>query len=204
MLVALPLFLALPFLALGCIAFLVCACASPLRRFALSASLFFVVCIPIVFAEGAIILFASMGASALNATLDSELPPSMHPSWGNHPWQSLALAVTALTVLIAAASAITLLHGWFTRRMTFALFRFYASGVAAGVGVLIALFLWLWIGVATYQYGVALLGVEIVVLAAFCSITLMRYVYQRAAEFRGAYPERFPFTTRDEFERPVS
>jgi hypothetical protein len=63
------LFVAFPFLAFGCASFLLCAAIPPLRRFALSSSLWCVACVPCLLTILAAIIVCSAGAGSLSSLL---------------------------------------------------------------------------------------------------------------------------------------
>src|SRR5271170_2997877 len=119
------LFIVFPFLAAGCVSFLVCAAIPPLRRFALSGSLWCVACVPCLLAILTVIVLWSAGAYALRQffKLDPVTSISVHQT----SWIGWLLAIATLVITIAGATVITLLHGIIIRRLTLALFRLSVS-----------------------------------------------------------------------------
>ncbi len=179
---------ATPFLLSGCAAFLICAFIPPLRRFALSASLWFVACGPCYIAVLVGTVLAEKGADAIH----SRMLHSLFSTQGN-----LALVCMAV-VAMAGAAVMTLVHGWIIRRLTMDLFRLYLTGIAIGVGVLIALAtgIALLINVSRLQTFTAF--VYIVLLVAIPG-SLGSFAYRSAAGFRGKRPEFLNPISANEF-----
>jgi len=114
------LFIAFPFLAAGCACFLFCAAIPRLRRFALSGSLWWVACIPCLFAILTGLILWSLGLDALRRLLRPDLAASL--SVHQTSWLGWLLAIITLVVTVTGATAITLIHGIIVRRLTLALF----------------------------------------------------------------------------------
>jgi hypothetical protein len=95
-------FLAVPFLVLGCVCFLVCATIRPLRRFALSSALWCVACVPCLFSILAAVLLWSFGVDAAHrfvrpdfgtaiscpSSIISWLDPHDHGGLYHHHWSN--------------------------------------------------------------------------------------------------------------------
>jgi len=188
------LFVAFPFLAAGCACFLICAAISPLRRFALSSSLWCVTCIPCLIAILAAVILWSLGIDALQRLMK----PDFGTSLGFHQasWIGWLLAIVSLIVTIIGATAATLIHGIIIRRLTLALFRLYVAGVSFGVGVLTCSFV-------LFAFATHLLSLASFLPAALASLlaafALAYACFRNASGFRGSHPQRFPVVTPEEF-----
>jgi len=186
-------FLAFPLTALGCAAFVICSFAPPLRRFALSSSLWFVACFPFFLAVAAGILAIVFGADRLTSLLHRS---GTLKDIGSHmpDWIGILIAATIAIITFGGATAVTLLHGALIRRLTFALFRLYVTCVSFGVGVLTMFFLLSAVGVGRSWASLFINFVDIIP-----ATLLAWFAYRKANQFRGSYPHRFPVVSREEF-----
>ncbi len=188
------LFIVFPFLALGCVCFLVCTVIAPLRRFALSSSLWWVACVPFLFAILAAIILFSLGIDAFHRLLKPDFGASL--SVHQTSWQGWLLAATGLLAMGAGASLVTFIHGIIIRRLTLALFRLYVTGVSFGVGVLTCSFV-------LFAFAKHLLSLPTFLPATVASLlaasALAYQCFKSASGFRGQYPQRFPIVTPEEF-----
>jgi hypothetical protein len=188
------LFLAVPFLTIGCVCFLLCAAIPALRRFALSSSLWCVACVPCLFAILAAVILWSLGVDALGRLLK----PDFGVSLSVHQTSRLGwfVAITAFAFTIAGATAVTLIHGIIIRRLTLALFRLYVAVVSFGVGILTCSFV-------LFAFAMHLLSLTAflpVALASLAAASALAYAcFRNAPGFRGSYPQRFPVVTPEEF-----
>jgi hypothetical protein len=190
------LFVAFPFLAFGCASFLLCAAIPPLRRFALSSSLWCVACVPCLLTILAAIIVCSAGAEAFHRffKLDFDASVSFHQT----SWLGWGIAIISFVLTVAGATFITIVHGIITRRFTLALFRLYVAGVSFGVGILTCSFV-------LFAFATHLLSFIAFGLVAFASLlaasALAYACFTKAPDFRGSYPQRFPVVTPEEFGR---
>ncbi|HEY1993459.1 MAG TPA: hypothetical protein VGG81_03575 [Edaphobacter sp.] len=187
-------FIAFPFLAVGCACFLLGAAVPPLRRFALSSSLWCIACIPCLFAFLAAVVLWSLGVDALRRLLRMDFGASL--SFHQTSLLGWFLAITAIIVTVAGATAITLIHGIIIRRLTLALFRLYVAVVSFGVGILACSFV-------LFTFAMHLLSLAAflpAVLASLLAATALASVcFRNASGFRGSYPQRLPVVSPEEF-----
>src|ERR1035441_9631677 len=118
------------FLLLGELAFLICVIIPPLRRYALSAALSHATWGPssvglLLLAGTAVITDAFI---TRNGDMQSLHAPGLVSALG---WGYLTVAVL---ITVAVASVVAWLHQALLHRLTFALFRLYATAVCAGIG----------------------------------------------------------------------
>jgi hypothetical protein len=188
------LFIVFPFLAVGCAIFLLCTAIPPLRRFALSSSLWCVACVPCLLAILPAIILCSLGVDAFHRLFKPYFGASL--SVHQTSWQGWLLAAIALLVMAAGASAMTLIHGIIMRRLTLALFRLYVAAVSFGVGILTCSFV-------LFAFATHLLSLPTFLPAAIASLlaaSALAYIcFRSASDFRGSYPQRFPVVTPEEF-----
>ncbi len=129
------------FLVLGAATFSICGLVPPLRRFALSAALWCAAWGPLMTGW---ILLAGLALLADGLAKDAIKADPLHFLADRLAgWTYLWLAVLGTA---AAASFVAWLHQIAVRRMTFALFRIYATGVTAGIGSVWGWALGIWIG----------------------------------------------------------
>lgn len=186
-------FIAFPFLAAGCATFLICAAIPPLRRFALSLSLWFAACIPCLLASVASIVIFNLGLSGLNIFFQQTGIMGIH--FHQTTWIGWIQVIATAIATFGGATAITLFHGVITRRLTLALFRVYVAGVSFGVGLLTTFF----VAIAC-RLGGNLLRFATVCLLGIVPAALLAYINSRnAKQYRGDYPQIFPIVSREEF-----
>jgi len=118
------------FLLLGSLVFLACVLVPPTRRYALSAALWCAVWGP---CSVGLMVLAGLGLIAeAFITKDGDMQrfhtPKLVAAFG---WGYLILGVVTTT---AIATGTAWLHQALVRRLTFALFRLYATAVSAGIG----------------------------------------------------------------------
>jgi hypothetical protein len=187
-------FIAFPLLAVGCACFLLCAAVPPLRRFALSSSLWCIACIPCLFAFLAAVVLWSLGVDALRRILRMDFGASL--SFHQTSLLGWFLAIAAIVVTVAGATAITLIHGIIIRRLTLALFCLYVAVVSFGVGILTCSFV-------LFAFAMHLLSLTAFLPAALASLSaasaLAYACFRNATGFRGSYPQRLPVVTPGEF-----
>jgi hypothetical protein len=191
-------FIAFPFLALGCVTFLLCAAIPPLRKFALGSSLWCVACVPCLWIMFILIVLLNLGADALHKTLSWDLNTATHFHQRGMAW---LIGIAVLTIVIAGATSITAIHGIIVRRFTLALFRLYVAGVSFGIGILTVFFISIIIS-GRLSSAMTDLSLPLLWMNAFSLIvapTLAYFCYRNAAQFRGKYPDRFPVVTQEEF-----
>jgi hypothetical protein len=188
------LFIAFPFLAMGCVCFLLCAAIPPLRRFALSSSLWCVACVPCLFAILATVVLWSLGVDALQRLMKRDFGASL--SVHQTSWLGWLLVIIVFAFTVAGATAITLMHGIIIRRLTLALFRLYVAAVSFGVGILTCSFV-------LFAFAMHLLSLAALLPAALVSLlaaTALAYAcFRNASGFRGSYPQRLPVVSAEEF-----
>lgn len=183
------------FLVLGSLVFVVCGTTPKLRRFALSAALWFAVWGPCVTVW---MLFAGMIAFTADYSSQHMDLAGLHlPAWKSG--FGLGLFWLAVVSTAAVATAVAWVHQVVVRRMTFALFRIYAAVVSAGVGSVWGWALGIWIATLGIRFGwliwLAAMGM---LIAAFGYEG-----YRLARKLRGEAPERFAWVSREEFEGSV-
>jgi hypothetical protein len=188
------LFIVFPFLTIGCVCFLLYAAIRPLRRFALSSSLWCVACVPCLLAIFAAVILWSIGVDALRRFLK----PDFGTTFSFHQPSLLGwvLVITTVGITIAGAAATTFIHEIIIRRLTLALFRLYVAFVSFGVGVLTCSFV-------LFPFALHLLSLTAFLpsaLASLAAASALAYAcFRNASGFRGSYPERFPVVTPEEF-----
>jgi hypothetical protein len=183
------------FLAVGAVVFVLCAGVPWMRRFALSAALWCAVWGPCTIAW---MLFTAMAGFAAQYGMNHAGGVDVHVG----DWMrgfGLGMFWLAMTSTAAVATAAAWLHQVLVRRMTFVLFRLYATLVAAGIGSV-----WGW------SAGFAMAAYNVPYRLAFWILTMIGLVtvfgwgaYRGANLLRGAAPERFTWVSREEFEGTV-
>ena len=108
----------------------------------------------------------------------------------SHSGSALQICLYSAVVLVAivGATAVTVIHAWITRRLTFFLFRLYASCVSAGVGLLSGYALAFAVN-ANSRFGPEWNMSSAALLCLFISVTLALFVYRHASQFRADRPE---------------
>jgi hypothetical protein len=188
------LFIVFPFLALGCVCFLVCAAIPPFRRFALSSSLWCVACVPCLLAILTAVVLCSLGVNALQRLMKPDFGASLGVYQTS--WLGWFVGISTFVFTVTGATAITFIHGIVIRRLTLALFRLYVAVVSLGVGILTCSFV-LFAFAMHLLSPIAFLPVG---LASLLVATALAYAcFRNASGFRGSYPQRFPVVTSEEF-----
>jgi hypothetical protein len=186
----------IPFLMLGCTAFLICAAVPPIQRFALGVSLWCVAWIPGMMAILTVVIFFSVGADALRRWVHWDPGASLAFNHHGLSWAGWLGFSAAILVVALGASVISLIHGIVMRRLTLSLFRLYLAGVSFCVGMLS-------FGFLAFAFAEKV-GLVDHAFAAWSSCllfaTALSYLCFRNAErFRGSYPKTLPIVTHEEF-----
>lgn len=183
------------FLALGTIVFLICVLVPPSRKYALSTALWFAIWGPCVAAFLFLAVFGLIaGGIALQAT---------HMKWEDTPRLISAMGTGSLIVGAIAICLIASIAAWLHQaaihRITFALFRIYATFVVAGIGSVLGLLAVLlaigWLLPAYADWAAALSVPVLMALFGFVA-------YKSARALRGSAPTHFTWITADEFAGP--
>jgi hypothetical protein len=196
MLILIFAFLVFFFLLVGAVQFLVCVAVPRLRRYALSAALWWAVWGP---CSTALLMLAGAGliAQHLFAEHGRFASGNLLPSLAALGWIYLTVGTLGTS---AVATAIAWLHQALVRRFTFALFRLYAAAVSGGIGSVFGWCLAYWClgSIRPYGWVFALCGmVALVILFAM-------WAYRNARGLRGSAPTGFTWVSREEFEGEVS
>lgn len=183
------LFFAFPFVASGCLAFLICCTVKTLRRFALGCSLWCVASLPCTTISLIIV------SSFIHKYVSFDIASGWANAIPDHPW---VVKTATIGLVVVGATSITILHGIVIRRTTLALFRIYVAFVGFGVGVLSVLSLGMYL---MAEYGQGMRDLFIANIAASCAggFFLARFCFRSASEFRGPYPNRFPLISASEY-----
>ena len=184
------------FMLLGAAAFLVCIAITPVRRYALSAALWFAICGPC-----SILLLTLAGLTLVAGAFISN---NGSPHLIHYPhllsvfgWTYLSIGIL-ITAVVASAAA--WLHQFLMHRFTFALFRLYAVAVVSGIGSVFGwgLSWWLMLHGIAYAWAWSLLSM-LLLIAGFGFAA-----YRSAHSLRGQAPKRFTWVTEEEFNRPAA
>ena len=186
-----PLLWCFTFLVLGAAAFVVCVTTPPLRRYALSAALWWALWGPCLTFWA---LFSAMVGVAGIYGLNRMGTHGLHvEQWARGFGIGLGMLVVLSTAAVASTAAV--LHQALVRRMTFALFRVYATAVSAAIGSVVGFGL----GVLAAAYGVGL-GWPVFMLAMIALVGGFGYFAWRGTRgLRGSAPERMAWVTAEEF-----
>jgi hypothetical protein len=178
-------------LTVGAVQYVVCLAVPRLRRYALSAALWWAIWGPcsvglIVLAGLAIVAQAFI---TRNGDVSTFHAPHLPISWWGY-------VIVGAIVIAAIATCIAWLHQAVVRRFTFALFRLYATAVSAGVGSVFGWCFCGWTLHAELRYGWVLsLAVMLVLIVGF-GFTAFR----NSRALRGDVPTKFAWVSRQEFE----
>lgn len=179
------------FLFAGATAFLLCCALPPLRRFALSTALWWAMWGPCSIA----LMLAAGVALIASAFFSTEGRPVLlqHPHLlSTFGWSYLVMGALLSTVL---ASAVAWLHQFLIHRMTFALFRIYATIVAAGIGTVFGWSLAFWMLSRSVPY----LWITSISLMALLMAVFGIAAYVGARGLRGRPPAKLTWVTHEEF-----
>jgi len=197
MLALLPVIILFVFLFLGAVAFLVCVTLPPTRRYALSTALWFAMwgpcCVVLLFIAGlGLVAHELLVKAGENPVLNT---PKLVAAIG---WSYLLVAMVISSVLATFAAWI---HQFVVHRLTFFLFRFYAAGVAAGIGSVFGWSLGWWIMAhAEIRYGLAWWVTGMIgLIAVFATAS-----YRGARALRGRQPTEWTWISPEEFEGSMS
>ncbi len=179
------------FLFLGALVFLAFTTAPRLRPKALSAALWCAVWGPsiVAFEMLAGLSLAAEGLAAEHWAASSGSLPQLPV------WSSFAILTLIATILLATAAA--WLHQAMINRMTFALFRIYATFVVAGIGSVFGLASSFWLGVYFFPHLIwLLLPFTLIVFTSAFGFAGFR----GARSLRGERPTQFQWVTQAEFD----
>lgn len=179
------------FLLAVAVVFLICAAIPFTRRFALSASLWIALWGP------SSILLMTIAGLALAA--DAFITKGPNPALLQNPhllsvfgWTYLASGALITSVV---ASTFCWLHQFLIHRITFALFRLYATAVVAGIGSVFGwAFSW-WLLSRGIAYAPVWSLLAMVLLVAGFSVA----AYKNTDKLRGKAPNRLTWITEEEF-----
>ncbi|HEY4355651.1 MAG TPA: hypothetical protein VGN16_07895 [Acidobacteriaceae bacterium] len=166
------------YLAVGCLAFLVCISNPRLRGIALDSGLWFALCgiLSPVTAIVTVMAVAWWGMPSLDDIAQRDAFLVDH----------FGLIVLAnLLALAILATFITLAHRRLLRKMTFSFFRIYISGIAGAVGLLTAILVTTWCLFAS----IGSISFSAFVGLALCTTLGLGYIaFKWAATFRALQP----------------
>jgi hypothetical protein len=191
MLVLVFFFVAFFFLVLGAVQFLLCVAVPRLRKYALSAALWWAVWGPCTVG-----LMSLAGLALLFRALTEKDGDVVHI----HPHLVSGIAWGYLILggigTAAVATVLAWLHQAIVRRFTFALFRLYATAVTAGIGSVFGwCFSWWMLGEqVSYGWAVSLC------VMLFLVIGFAVLAYKGARALRGSAPTKLTWVTSQEFE----
>jgi hypothetical protein len=182
------------FMLVGALVFTISVAIPPIRRYALSAALWCLMCGPCIVA--ALVLAGTAATTASFVTKNGDLfrlhPPRLLSTIG------LAYTVVSLLITAGVATATAWLHQAILHRLTFALFRLYVTVVCAGIGSVFGWalgFLLMWREVKPvlpiWIPGMLVLVIGFGALGCWISRNL-----------RGQQPSTFTWVTPDEFYGP--
>jgi hypothetical protein len=192
----LPLLLAIiifMFLLVGAVAFLVCVLLPATRRFALSIAIWFAMWGP---CSTALLVLAGVGLVAGGLVLKSGENPLM-----NAPKLAATLGWTYLIfgaiVTSNIATAIARIHQFLLHRLTFFLFRLYATVLAAGIGSVFGWSLGWWIiSHPMIRHGGWWWALGMTALIAVFATTS----FKGARALRGKQPTAWTWISQEEFD----
>jgi hypothetical protein len=191
MLVLIFFFIAFFFLVVGALQFLGCVAVPRLRKYALSAALWWAAWGPCTIG-----LTTLAGLALVARALTEKDGDAVHI----HPHLVTGIAwgyvVLGCVGTVAIATCLAWLHQAIVRRFTFALFRIYATVVTAGIGSVFGwCFAWWMLG-EQVRYGWA---VSLCVMLLLVIVFAVR-AYEGARALRGSAPTQFAWVTPQEFE----
>lgn len=180
------------FMLVGGVVFLICIAIAPVRRYALSAALWCVICGPCLVA--ALLIAGTAIATAMFVASKGALHTLHAPRIVSTVGWLYALTTIAVTAAVATATA--WLHQAIIHRFTFALFRLYATAVSAGIGSVfgwVLCFLLMWRGVRSPIWIPGML----LLMGAFGALG-----YRWSRSLRGRHAPKFTWVTAEEFYGP--
>ncbi len=181
------------FLLLGAIVFLLCVLLPPARKYALSAALWFAMWGPCTIAWMIIAGIGLFAAAFISQAGDSQIlhSPRLLSTFG---WGYLTAGVLG-TILVASISA--WIHQAIIRRLTFALFRLYASAISAGIGSVFGWCVGWWMTFAQVHGYVWLFLWALSMMALITSFGIS--AYKGARSLRGEMPKRFSWLSPEDY-----
>lgn len=183
--------LLLLFLTIGGMVFLVCAALPSLRRYALSAALWCAMwgpCIAGLIVLAGTAMLADISLTQRNGVSNFHLPHLSHPIG----WALGACIVLAIT---AIATGVAWLHQAAIHRLTFALFRLYATVVCGGIGGVFGVWFGWWLIGESFRFApfFAIAGMLLLIVSFGAA------AYRGARSLRGSAPANFSWITEQEF-----
>jgi hypothetical protein len=192
MLVLVLAFLVYFWLAVGAVQFLICVTTPRLRKYALSAALWWAVwgpCTVALLMMAGLMTVAGMIVQEHGGVAGLRVPHfPVGLGWGYVLLGALATA--------GVATAVAWLHQVVVRRFTFALFRLYVTAVSAGIGSVFGWGLSWWILIYGVRYGWVLSCLSMVVLVGGFGAA----AYKGARALRGEAPTKWAWASKEEFE----
>jgi hypothetical protein len=192
MLVLLIGFVILFWLATGAVQFLICVAVPRLRRYALSAALWWAMWGPCSVG----LMFLAGFAVVVNAFIakDGNISLFHHP----HFLESLGWGYVLLGILFTSsiASVVSWLHQAVVRRFTFALFRLYSTVVVAGIGSVFGWCFGWWILSTDVRFGAFLWLAGMTIFIGGFGVA----AYRGARGLRGDAPRTLAWVSESEFE----
>jgi hypothetical protein len=179
------------FLGIGAFAFVLCVGVPRFRAGGLGAALWFATWGPCVIAWLVFAGLVAVANSLVSESIRFHRPPPTLPAHLTG-WLVFGMMLVANSL---TATAIVWLHHLLVHRMTYALFRLYATVVVAGIGSV-------WADLATVCWVSYDLPHPIVFwIAATFVLTVLAgaLAYRHAGALRGRAPERYTWITAEEF-----
>ena len=191
MILALFAFTIFAFLALGSGAFLACVLLPPTRRYALSAALWFAVWGPC-----SVVFMVVAGMGLVTGALVMK-QGNMH--WPDAPKLLAAIGwgytVIGALITTAVSTCAARLHQFLIHRLTFALFRLYATAISAGIGSVFGWLLSWWM----MARGIDHLGFWWILSMLILTAGFGAVGYKIARKLRGDAPIKLTWITPEEF-----
>ena len=180
------------FLVVGAVLFLACVAMRPLRRYALSAALWCAAWGPcsvaLMFLAG--LAFVAQALIPQIGAIERLHAPHLPKALG---WGYVVLGTVGTATV---ATGLAWLHQVVARRITFALFRLYATVVSAGIGSIFGWCFGWWLLTREVRYAWVLWGAAILILVTGFGIT----AYKGARSLRGTAPRTWAWVSKEEFE----
>ena len=183
------------FLQLGAAMFVACMALRTLRSYALSTALWFACIGPAVVISLTIAgtAFVAQAFTTRNGDVTSlHLPAISKALWTGY-------AILCIVTAMVASSAISWLHQFLIHRLTFVLFRIYATLVCGGMGSVWALSLsWTLLNFRVPNAPLISLLAAIMICAGFGNLG-----FSLAHQLRGDPPDRLTWITAEEFKGTI-